>query len=152
MYSLVNAQKVCCAQKSKPRDHPRESTRRLVATIAHAKLSIFSSCHHDVAKSGRNLLLLAFRVSNVCEPCCSVELGVDSVDLRRGDVDIHGDDALDFVLVGADARGVPSPGDLIARIEVAESLEDWNGWSSSLATDEGLLAWVWVGAELRHNE
>lgn len=61
-----------------------------------------------------HLLLLAFGVSDVREPCGSVELRVDSVDLLRGDVDIECDDALDFVPVASDAGGVPSPCDLVA--------------------------------------
>lgn len=96
-----------------------------------------------------------FRQSNIDaiirQPSTTVELRVDSINLRRANIHIHRDQTQNFVLVGADSGSVPAPCDLVAAVERSQGLHDGDGGGLGLAGYEGLFGCVGWVVELYHH-
>lgn len=94
------------------------------------------------------IALLALWEAQVSLESSRVELRVDSVDLNGLGIDVEVDDAVDLELVASNARGPPSPADLVAGVEHAQRLDDGERRRLGLAVNVGLLARVCGLAEL----
>ena len=96
---------------------------------------------------------LACRDTEILQEDGSVEFRVDGLDQRTTvdrtgavEVNIDVDHALDFL--STETGRVPSPADLVAGVEVVESLNDGERWRLGLSEDEALFAGVRGYAEL----
>ena len=79
------------------------------------------------------------RVSNICQPCATVELCLHISDLAVG-CNREGVDAFDFILTGTNPSGDPTPGDFGTGVEDLQGRHTRDCPLGCLSTDECALA------------